>query len=100
MKWMYQLVNESDFALGLLLSVILGGGLGLAVRHPIGHVLLGSPIGVTVLAAYLFAYSLGTIWLVGVERGLLVVSAFAWCIILSAWLSSNSEASLLISLFA
>ncbi len=94
-----RLIGDPDLALGLLLSIVLGGGVGLVLSRPIGHVLLGSAIGVALLAAYLLAYSLGTIWLLGVERGLLMVSAFAWCIILSAWLGSHPAGSSVVSFF-
>jgi hypothetical protein len=39
------------------------------------------------------SYSLGTIWMMGAQRGLVVVSVFIWCIILTSWISMTPELS-------
>jgi hypothetical protein len=80
------LLNNIDLALGLVLSVVLGSVVGLAMSHPLGHLILGSALGVIFLLTYVASYSLGAIWMMGTQQGLIVVSVFVWCVILSAWL--------------
>ena len=99
MDRMRQLVRDPDLLLGMLVSLVLGGAVGFILGHPLGHMLFGSGIGVTIFAIYTLAYSLGTLWLVGVERGLLVVSTFVWSIILSAFLSSSPEVPSVVGVF-
>jgi hypothetical protein len=99
MRLVRQLVNNADLALGLVLSVVLGSVVGLAMSHPLGHLILGSALGVMLLFIYVASYSLGTIWMMGAQQGLLVVSVFVWCIILSSWMSPTPELSSAVSLF-
>lgn len=98
MKWYYRLGEHTDLALGLALSVILGSVVGVTMSHPLGHVLFGSALGVIFLVMYVGSYSLGAIWMMGAQRGLLVVSAFVWCVILSVWLVPHPEMPSLIDL--
>jgi hypothetical protein len=93
MKWVHRLLNNTDLALGLVLSVILGSAVGLAMSHPLGHLILGSALGVTFLVIYVASYSFGTIWMMGAQQGLIVVSVFVWSIILSSWLSPTPDVS-------
>jgi hypothetical protein len=93
MEWVRQLVNNTDLALGLVLSIVLGSVVGLAMSHPLGHLILGSALGVIFLLIYVASYSLGAIWMMGAQQGLIVVSVFVWCIILSSWLSPTPEMS-------
>jgi hypothetical protein len=37
-----------------------------------------------VLLMYLASYCIGAIWLVGMQQGLVIVTVFVWCIILSS----------------
>ena len=99
MNWLYQLGKNTDLVLGLVLSVVLGSVIGLTMSHPLGHVLFGSALGVTFLVMYVGSYSLGAIWMMGTQQGLLVVSAFVWCMILSAWLVPHPEVPSLLELF-
>jgi hypothetical protein len=99
MWWVRQLLNNTDLALGLVLSVVLGSVVGLAMSHPLGHLILGSVLGVMFLLIYVASYSVGAIWMMGTQQGLLVVSVFVWCIILSSWLSPTPEMSLAVGLF-
>jgi hypothetical protein len=87
MSWVRQLLNNTDLALGLVLSVVLASVIGLAMSHPLGHLILGSALGVIFLLTYMASYSLGAIWMMGTQQGLIVVSVFVWCVILSSWLS-------------
>jgi hypothetical protein len=87
MRWVRQLLNNTDLALGLVLSVILGSVVGLAMSHPLAHLILGSALGVIFLLTYVASYSLGAIWMMGAQQGLIVVSVFVWCMILSSWLT-------------
>ena len=89
--WVRQLLNNTDLALGLALSVVLGSVVGFAMSHPLGHVILGSALGVIFLLTYMVSYSLGAIWMMGAQQGLIVVSVFVWCVILSSWLSLTPE---------
>jgi hypothetical protein len=94
-----QLLNNIDLALGLGLSVVLGSVVGLAMSHPLGHLILGSALGVMCLCIYVASYSLGAIWMMGAQQGLLVVSVFVWTILLSSWLSPAPEIALALGLF-
>ena len=91
MRWVRQVLNNTDLALGLVLSVVLGSVIGLAMSHPLGHLILGSALGVIFLLTYMASYSLGAIWMMGTQQGLIVVSVFVWCVILSSWLSPSPE---------
>ena len=99
MSWLHQLLNNTDLALGVALSVVLGSVVGLAMSHPLGHLILGSVLGVIFLITYVASYSLGAIWMMGAQQGLLVVSVFVWCIILSLWLTPAPELSSAAGLF-
>jgi hypothetical protein len=92
-QWARHLPNNIDLALGLALSVVLGSVVGLAVSHSLGHLILGSALGVIFLLTYMASYSLGT------QQGLIVVSVFVWCAILSAWLSPTPEMASAVRLF-
>jgi hypothetical protein len=89
--WVRQLLNNTDLTLGLALSVVLGSAVGFAMSHPLGHLILGSALGVIFLLTYMVSYSLGAIWMMGAQQGLIVVSVFVWCVILSSWLSLTPE---------
>jgi hypothetical protein len=99
MKWARHLLNNTDLALGLVLSVVLGSVVGLAMSHPLGHLILGSALGVIFLLTYMVSYSFGAIWMMGAQQGLLVVSVFVWCVILSSWLSPTPELPSSVGLF-
>ena len=99
MKWIRQLSKNIDLALGLTLSVVLGSAVGFTLSHPLGHLLMGSALGISFLLIYAASYSLGAIWMMGAQHGLLVVSVFIWCAILSSWLSPAPELSSAVSLF-
>ena len=99
MAWVRQLLNNIDLALGLMLSVVLGSVVGIAMSHPLGRLILGSALGVIFLLAYIASYSLGAIWMMGTQQGLIVVSVFIWCVILSSWLSPSPEMSSTLHLF-
>ena len=99
MVWVHQLLDNIDLALGLVLSVVLGSVVGLAMSHPLGHLILGSALGVIFLLTYMASYSLGALWMMGAQQGLIVISVFVWCIILSSWLSPTPEMSSAIHLF-
>ena len=99
MGWVRQVLKNTDLALGLALSVVLGSVVGLAMSHPLGHLIMGSALGVIFLFLYLASYSLGAIWMMGAQQGLLVVSVFVWCVILSSWLSPMHEMSSAMGLF-
>ena len=60
---------------------------------------MGSALGVIFLLLYVASYSLGAIWMMGAQQGLLVVSVFVWCVILSSWLSPMPEMSSAMGLF-
>jgi hypothetical protein len=74
-------------------GVVLGSVIGLAMRHPLGHLILSSALGVIFLLTYMASYSLGAIWMMGTQQGLIVVSVFVWCVILSSRLSPTREIS-------
>ncbi len=99
MTWVRRLLSNIDLALGLVLSVVLGSVVGLALSHPLGHLILGSALGVIFLLTYIVSYSLGAIWMMGAQQGLIVVSVFVWCVILSSWLSPTPEMSLAVHWF-
>lgn len=99
MGWVRQLFNNVDLALGLVLSAVLGSVLGFAMSHPLGHLILGSALGVIFLLVYIASYSLGAIWMMGAQQGLLVVSVFVWCVLLSSWLSPTPEMPSAMGLF-
>ena len=99
MRWTRQLLSNIDLVLGLVLSVVLGSVLGLVMSQPLGHLILGSALGVVFLLTYMVSYSLGAIWMMGAQQGLLVVSVFVWCIILSSWLTPAPELSSAAGLF-
>lgn len=99
MTWARYLLNNIDLALGLVLSIVLGSVVGLAMSHPLGHLILGSVLGVIFLLTYIMSYSLGAIWMMGAQQGLIVVSVFVWCVILSSWLSPTPELPTSVGLF-
>jgi hypothetical protein len=99
MRWVGQVRNNTDLALGLVLSVVLGSVIGLAMSQPLGHLILGSALGVIFLLTYMASYSLGAIWMMETQQGLIVVSVFVWCVILSSWLSPTPEISSAAHLF-
>ena len=99
MRWVRPILHNIDLTLGLLLSVVLGSVVGLAMSHPLGHLIMGSALGVSFLLAYMASYSLGAIWMMGAQQGLIVVSVFIWCMILSSWLSLTPELSSTLHLF-
>jgi hypothetical protein len=99
MKWVCHLLTNTDLALGLVLSIVLGSVVGLAMSHPLGHLILGSALGVIFLLTYMVSYSAGAIWMMGAQQGLIVVSVFVWCVILSSWLSPTPEMSLAVHWF-
>jgi hypothetical protein len=93
--WTRFLVHEIDLACGLGLSVCLGVILGLIIGHPLGRLICGSAIGVTVLVLYVLSYSIGTIWMIGMRQGLVVVTVFVWCTLLSSALGGGLKLPLL-----
>jgi hypothetical protein len=99
MRWVRQLLSNADLGLGLGLSIILGSAVGFAMSHPLGHLILGSVVGVIFLLIYVASYSLGAIWMMGAQQGLIVVSVFVWSVILSSWLGLTPEISLAVGLF-
>ena len=88
MAWIRSLTHETDLTLGLVLSICLGVVLGLLMGYPLGRLLCGSAIGVTVLLLYVLSYSIGAIWMVGTQQGLVVITVFVWCMLLSSALGS------------
>jgi len=60
---------------------------------------LGSALGVIFLVIYVASYSLGAIWMMGAQQGLVVVSVFVWSVILVSWLSPIPEMSSAVGLF-
>jgi hypothetical protein len=82
-----------------MLSVVLGAVVGLAMNHPLGHLILGSALGVIFLLTCMASYSLRVIWMIGTQQGLIVVSVFVWCVILSSWLSPIPVMSSAVYLF-
>jgi hypothetical protein len=84
MAWFRAVALENDLTLGLGLSVCLGVFLGVLMGHPLGRLICGSAVGVTVLLLYVLSYSIGTIWMIGMQQGLVVVTVFVWCMLLSS----------------
>jgi hypothetical protein len=84
MTWVRRLFRDTDLAFGLMLSICLGSLVGLVVDHPLGQVIYSPAIGAIVLLMYLLSYYIGAIWLVGLQQGLVIVTVFVWCIILSS----------------
>jgi hypothetical protein len=99
MVWIRQLVEHTDLALGLLLSVVLGSVVGVTLSHPLGHLLFSSALGVAFLLIYAAGFALGAIWMMGVQQGLVVLSAFVWCVLLGLWLTPHPEVSSVVNLF-
>lgn len=99
MSWTHQLANYTDLALGLMLSVVLGSMVGLTMSHPLGHLLFGSALGVTFLVMYVLCFTFGAIRMMGAQQGLMIVSTFVWCILLSFWLMPHPEVSSMVDLF-
>lgn len=99
MRWISRLAYHTDLALGLMLSVILGSVVGLTLSHPLGHLLAGSALGAMFLIIYVSAYSLGAIWMMGAQQGLVVVTAFVWCMLVSSWLGPNPDVASVIAFF-
>jgi hypothetical protein len=69
------------------------------MSHPLGHLSLGSALGVGFMLTYVASYSLGAIWMMGAQRRLVVVSVFIWCIILTSWLTPTPELCPTVGLF-
>jgi len=99
MRWGRHVLTNTDLALWVVLSVVLGSVVGFAMSHPLGHLILGSALGVIFLLTYMASYSLGAIWMMGTQQGLIVVSVFVWCVILSSWLTPIPEMSSAVHLF-
>jgi hypothetical protein len=95
MTWLCGLIGETDLVLGLVLSICLGVVLGLVIGHPLGRLICSSVIGVTVLLLYVLSYSIGAIWMIGMQQGLVVVTVFVWCMLLSTALGSGVRLPLL-----
>lgn len=70
MVWMRSLVHETDLTFGLVLSICLGIILGLLMGHPLGQLICGSAVGVAVFLLYVLSYSIGAIWMIGMQQGL------------------------------
>jgi hypothetical protein len=99
MRWIRQLASYTDLVLGLVLSVVLGSVVGLTLSHPLGHLLAGSALGALFLIIYVGAYSLGAIWMMGTQQGLVVVTIFVWCMLVSLWLGPHPDISSLALFF-
>jgi hypothetical protein len=93
--WVRFLAHETDLACGLGVSICLGVVLGLVIGHPLGRLICGSAIGVTILLLYVLSYSIGTIWMIGIHQGLVVITVFIWCTLLSSALGSGLKLPLL-----
>jgi hypothetical protein len=76
-----------------------GARSAMALTMGLGHVLFGSGLGVVLLVIYVGSYSLGAIWMMGAQQGLVVVSALVWCIILSAWLVPHPGVPSVLNMF-
>ena len=98
MAWIRTLVKETDLAFGLVLSICLGVVLGLLMGHPLGRLMCSSAIGVTVLLLYVLSYSIGAIWMIGMQQGLVVVSVFVWSLLFSSALAAGLKLPLLAEL--
>jgi hypothetical protein len=99
MGWIRRLASYTDLALGLVLSVVLGSAVGLTLSHPLGHLLAGSALGALFLIIYVGAYSFGAIWMMGTRQGLVVVTTFVWCMLVSLWLGPHPDISSLVLFF-
>ncbi len=95
MAWIRTLVHETDLAFGLVLSICLGVVLGLLMGHPLGRLICGSTTGLTALSLYIFSYSIGAIWMMGMQQGLVVVTVFVWCMLLSSVLGGGLKPPIL-----
>jgi hypothetical protein len=95
MVWMRSLVHETDLTFGLVLSICLGIILGLLMGHPLGQLICGSAIGVMVLLLYILSYSIGAIWMIGMQQGLVVITVFVWCMLLSSALGGGLKLPIL-----
>jgi hypothetical protein len=95
-----QLAHQVDLLLGLVVSIVLGTIVGSVIGHPLAHPIFSSAIGVAILLLYLSGYSLGTMWVLGLERGLMVVTVFVWCVIVSSFLGSHGSVSSVVSGFS
>jgi len=95
-----RLANQVDMLLGLLVSIVLGSIVGSVIGHPLAHPIISSAIGMAILLLYLSGYSLGTLWVLGLERGLMVVSVFVWCVIVSSLLGSHGSVLSVLSGFS
>jgi hypothetical protein len=95
MAWIRSAVRETDLIFGLVLSTCLGFLVGFVMGHPLGRLIYGSTIGATILCIYFASYSVGAIWLVGVQKGLLLMAVLVWCIILSSVLHGGPQLPLL-----
>jgi hypothetical protein len=84
MTWVRRLFHDTDLVFGIMLSICLGSLVGLVVDHPLGRLIYSSAMGAIILLTYLLSYCLAAIWLVGLQQGLVIVSVFVWCIILSS----------------
>lgn len=91
MAWIRSAVRETDLVFGLVLSTCLGFLVGFVMGHPLGRLIYGSTIGATILCIYFASYSVAAIWLVGVQKGLLLMAVLVWCIILSAVLHGGPQ---------
>jgi hypothetical protein len=95
MAWIRFLAHETDLACGLGLSICLGVVLGLVIGHSMGRLICGSAIGVTILLLYILSYSIGAIWMIGMQQGLVVVTVFIWCMLLSSALGGGLKLPIL-----
>jgi hypothetical protein len=98
-SWRRWLGDYTDLALGLMLSLVLGSVVGLTLGHPFGHLLASSALGAMFLTAYVGAYSVGAIRMMGAQQGLVVVTAFVWCVLVSLWLGPHPDVSFVVVLF-
>jgi hypothetical protein len=88
-------MHQPDLTFGLMLSICLGIILGLLMGHPLGQLICGSTLGVTILLLYVLSYSIGAIWMIGTQQGLVVVTVFVWCMLLSSALRGGLKLSIL-----
>jgi hypothetical protein len=85
MAWVRSAMHQPDLTFGLMLSICLGIILGLLMGHPLG----------TVLLLYVLSYSIGAIWMIGTQQGLVVVTVFVWCMLLSSALGGGLKLPIL-----
>jgi hypothetical protein len=95
MAWVRSVVHQPDLTFGLMLSICLGIILGLLMGHPLGQSICGSALGVTILLLYVLSYSIGAIWMIGMQQGLVVVTVFVWCMLLSSALGNGLKSPIL-----